>query len=246
MVMLFVEHVGRIGCLWAICRECGSAVPPICTECEPNQGDICGPEGLRLWATTGRQTIAWITNGKVPCCQIEELLRKSINSLFLLRFRKRLHHRRRFAPLLATLRQPVAKQREPVQLDAGQAGRGSLQTPAQSLPEQLGVSQELLPELSSSAVLASPLSFRHKGHCGSYAISYAPAPLRSTRPTSRWYGWASIRVNVLVPVRQGCRGFVSRSGIEPPTKSGGHLADHLVLNFCLTYNTITAKYCMGK
>src|SRR5712691_6883258 len=60
MVMLFVEHVGRIGCLWAICRECGpicrecgSEVPPICTECEPNQGDICGPEGLRSWATTG-------------------------------------------------------------------------------------------------------------------------------------------------------------------------------------------------
>jgi hypothetical protein len=59
MVMLFVENVGRIGCLWAICRECGpicrecgSEVPPICTECEPNQGDICGPEGLRLWATT--------------------------------------------------------------------------------------------------------------------------------------------------------------------------------------------------
>src|SRR5262249_36365499 len=76
MVMLFVENVGRIGCLWAICRECGpicrecgSEVPPICTECEPNQGDICGPEGLHLWATTrtGLRQNGLNVSGKADC-----------------------------------------------------------------------------------------------------------------------------------------------------------------------------------
>ena len=52
MVMLLVENVGRLECLWAIgtecgpiCIECGSEVWPIGTECEPNRGDICGSEG---------------------------------------------------------------------------------------------------------------------------------------------------------------------------------------------------------